>query len=759
MRATPIALPASIPETTITPLPLRAGNQANVNWQIFIQDNVTEGPDGSLYVVWTDPRHVPVIGRLRDGRWEVRDLGLVPGNPLASPVEIDGHNVLAVAVTKTGRIFVAANMHNHPIRMVTSTNFDNWSAVNFPPISATYPQFVKLPNDDLLFLVRSGGSGHGITHLYRWIGFGWTDPVKLIDGMASNPDLSPYMMQIPVGRDGTIHLFWNWRETNMADTNFDVCYAKSTDGGITWRKSNGTPYNLPIKEATAEVAYPTARTASGLVNSNGADVDIYGRPHTAFMQYDDEGFTQYIHLWHDGTAWRSGQVSSLRRRMETVGVPIVDGSIARPTVVCTPEGRTLLLWGTWGTPSQRMTDMTIPGAPTHHHLIRNLGFIEIPFDREAARDRNLFRYLLSRPTTDRTLGPAWIVSVPLTHLLDRTQSSFRGDTDFAYDMVDITPPFHPPKNVRAVSAGPDRITVAWDPVLDDFGKTTYNVYFDGVQRATSFEGTEITVTMLDPMTTYQVEIQARDSANNRTERSEIVSMTTTEVTLLDPTTIPETVVLLDARDTNGNGDLLPHATPLTTWVDKSGKGRTFTGAGQFRHGNAGEPTRYVRFNNGRSMSSAGGLFWAAHGTVIMIAKQPVAQDNAPFAGLDRSVSRYLQLKSTLGGDRFQVLKFSTTGTTAQDTVDGAGLSWKTYRARYNATHVDASLDGAGGYSARTYTPNAAEAENGEGWEIGGGRSGPVQLDVAMLIVINRDLTDTEVVSVERWASVQLGMTA
>ena len=51
-----------------------------------------------------------------------------------------------------------------------------------------------------------------------------------------------------------MHLSWCWRETFDVATNHDLCYARSADGGNTWTRSDGTPYQIPINADTAEYA-------------------------------------------------------------------------------------------------------------------------------------------------------------------------------------------------------------------------------------------------------------------------------------------------------------------------------------------------------------------------------------------------------------------------------------------------------------------------------------------------------------------------
>ena len=73
----------------------------------------------------------------------------------------------------------------------------------------------------------------------------------LIDGEGQR---SAYW-QLCTDKAGTIHLSWVWRETWGVETNHDMCYARSRDGGKTWEKSNGERYELPITAANAEYAW------------------------------------------------------------------------------------------------------------------------------------------------------------------------------------------------------------------------------------------------------------------------------------------------------------------------------------------------------------------------------------------------------------------------------------------------------------------------------------------------------------------------
>lgn len=86
--------------------------------------------------------------------------------------------------------------------------------------------------------------------------------------------------QLCVGNDGTIHLSWVWRESWLVETNHDLCYARSRDGGLTWEKSDGEPYALPITADNAEYACRIPQN-SELINQTGMTADGDGHPYIA----------------------------------------------------------------------------------------------------------------------------------------------------------------------------------------------------------------------------------------------------------------------------------------------------------------------------------------------------------------------------------------------------------------------------------------------------------------------------------------------
>lgn len=255
----------------------------------------------------------------------------------------DAHNVISLGIDGDGYLHMSFDHHGHPLHYTRSIAP---GSLEFGPMTpmigddeqdVTYPDFYTLPNGDLLFAYRSGASGRGnlVLNRYSVSNRKWTRVHDiLIDGEGAR---NAYW-QICTDNQGTIHLSWVWRETWLVETNHDLCYAKSTDGGQTWTKSDGTPYELPIKASTAEIAVEIPEN-SELINQTSMSADALGNPYIA-TYWRDWGCTvpQYRIVWHDAEGWHARTVGYRTEPFSLSGGGTKMIPIARPIVVCGVDG-------------------------------------------------------------------------------------------------------------------------------------------------------------------------------------------------------------------------------------------------------------------------------------------------------------------------------------------------------------------------------------------------------------------------------------
>ena len=139
--------------------------------------------------------------------------------------------------------------------------------------------------------------------------------------------------QLYVDGKGTVHLSWVWRETWLVETNHDLCYASSPDGGKTWYKSTGEPYMLPIRADNAEYAWHIPQN-SELINQTSMCTDADGHPYiVTYWREADSDVPQYRVVWNDGKQWRMRPVMERKLAFSLKGGGTKMIPIARPRIV------------------------------------------------------------------------------------------------------------------------------------------------------------------------------------------------------------------------------------------------------------------------------------------------------------------------------------------------------------------------------------------------------------------------------------------
>ena len=253
-------------------------------------------------------------------------------------------------VTGTNNIVIGANLGN-----MTGNE-----------TSVTYPQFLSLTNGDLFYLYRVGASGGGNTFLNRWsvANQTWTNvdvsggvALPFIQGLWASSNYNAYPNMPCLDAAGNFHLAWCWRETPAYESNHDLNYAWSTNGGLSWLRYNGTPYDLPICEPggtsdTNQFANPVVAIPqnSSLINQAGMCLDASNRPVLATWWAPGTPTNnyqrQYMVVFPDASGvWQTRQISFRTNDPPgTLEEDAVVRDLGRPTVVCDQQDRILVLY-------------------------------------------------------------------------------------------------------------------------------------------------------------------------------------------------------------------------------------------------------------------------------------------------------------------------------------------------------------------------------------------------------------------------------
>lgn len=256
----------------------------------------------------------------------------------------DAHNVISIGVDGEGYLHVSFDHHGHPLRYAKSIEPGSLELGEIIPMTGkdeqdvTYPEFYSISggedgaNGDLIFAYRSGASGRGnlVLNRYDTKSKTWR---RLHDVLIDGEGERNAYWQLFADPKGTLHLSWVWRETWLVETNHDLCYARSDDGGKTWKRSDGSPYDLPITQSTAEKAWEIPQN-SELINQTSMTADSKGNPFIAtYWRDQDSQVPQYRLVWHDGKKWQMSKVGERQTAFSLSGGGTKMIPIARPRIV------------------------------------------------------------------------------------------------------------------------------------------------------------------------------------------------------------------------------------------------------------------------------------------------------------------------------------------------------------------------------------------------------------------------------------------
>lgn len=311
-------------------------SRTSVNTTVF-RNNSLATHKGIQYIAYYDADSYMVVGKRKLGskEWELKR-SQYKGNCA------DAHNVISLMVDGDGYLHLSFDHHGQPLNYCKSIApgslelGDKMLMTGVDEANVTYPEFYRLADGDLIFVYRSGSSGRGNLVMNRYL-LSEKRWKRIQDVLIDGEGERNAYWQLYVDEAGTIHLSWVWRETWMVETNHDLCYARSRDGGKTWEKSDGEKYALPITATNAEYACHIPQK-SELINQTSMCADKNGQPFIATYWRDQNSeVPQYRLVWFDGKTWQQQQVSQRTTPFSLSGGGTKRIPIARPRLVIKQE--------------------------------------------------------------------------------------------------------------------------------------------------------------------------------------------------------------------------------------------------------------------------------------------------------------------------------------------------------------------------------------------------------------------------------------
>jgi hypothetical protein len=285
------------------------------------------------YIAYYNNKGEVVLGRryLNKVKWNVQV------TPFKGDVT-DAHRSISIIADGAGYLHIAWNHHGNKLHYSKSMApgslqmMTELSMTGIAETNVTYPEFYRFANGNLLFLYRDGQSGQGnlVLNQYNTKEKKWQQlQNNLIDGEKQR---NAYW-QACIDNRGTIHISWVWRESPDVASNHDMCYARSTDGGITWENSKGKNYTLPINAATAEYVCRIPQK-SELINQTSMYADEAGNPFIASYWKDSgDSIPQYHIIYKTGTEWQVQNTGFRTTAFSLSGAGTKRIPISRPQVI------------------------------------------------------------------------------------------------------------------------------------------------------------------------------------------------------------------------------------------------------------------------------------------------------------------------------------------------------------------------------------------------------------------------------------------
>jgi hypothetical protein len=292
------------------------------------------------YIAFYDGDHRMTVGkrRLSEAKW---DFARLPER-----VGWDTHNRVVLFQDRKGYLHITGNMHCAPLRYYrtraprdihTFEAIHTWTGDYEDRV--TYPTPFRLRDGSIYVLYRHGGSGNGMRILVHYDDRTqqWTKTVPaLTNGRDRNPTCNAYPFGILEDKSGVWHIAWCWRETPDVVTNFDVCYAKSLDRGLSWKDWNGRDLELPMTPENASVVESIGQKR-GLMNGGFLVADDEGRPYIGYTRFDEGDHNQIFVATPVDSKWNVIQLSNWEHRFDFYGRGAIPQSPPVPRISFTDD--------------------------------------------------------------------------------------------------------------------------------------------------------------------------------------------------------------------------------------------------------------------------------------------------------------------------------------------------------------------------------------------------------------------------------------
>jgi hypothetical protein len=268
--------------------------------------------DGKTHIVWQDSTPAGYFNRVRTFAHERGEFTA----PFTLNEGTDNHARPNIVIDREGYLHAVISGHNSPVTYRRSVRTNDASAWTEPITigEGTYPIPACGPSGTLYVTMRSANRWNGVDLYVKPPGKPWEKRHKLVHRDPDLPGYAGFHGGLAVAPDGTLHTVIDFYESKGIyegrGLHQAVAYMRSSDGGRTWTKADGTPIELSarppqmdviardVAEERHEKMPPPVILAQGNIV-----LDLQQRPHVLYVDHR-QGPGQIMHASSDsGGEW------------------------------------------------------------------------------------------------------------------------------------------------------------------------------------------------------------------------------------------------------------------------------------------------------------------------------------------------------------------------------------------------------------------------------------------------------------------------
>ena len=236
-------------------------------------------------------------------------------DPVTLDAGVDNHARAVLAIDNDGVLHAVLGGHGTSVRWCQALKTNDTSAwsESQPLGLGTYPVFLCAPDGTLYLTLRGNGKerhDRGVDLYRRPPGGPWSGPQRVVTLSEEYGQVyAAYHMQMDAAPDGTLHViidFYEGEDECGRGLHQATCYARSSDGGLSWMRADGATAKLPARPEDLEVLARNTRSRHEQlpppeIRQGGMVVDSRGRPFAFYIDHGVEpGHCRLVTLGADG---------------------------------------------------------------------------------------------------------------------------------------------------------------------------------------------------------------------------------------------------------------------------------------------------------------------------------------------------------------------------------------------------------------------------------------------------------------------------